>query len=69
MNYENILIHLVASNMFVLISMFTKNWGRNWGIFDPNDFLKLFLNKMDFKVTNLVMTMWMRRGINYPISL
>ena len=47
-NYENILIHLVASNMFVLISMFTKNWGRNWGIFDPNDFLKLFLNKMDF---------------------
>ena len=50
MNYENILIHLVASNMFVLISMFTKNWGRNWGIFDPNDFLKLFLNKMDFSL-------------------
>ena len=47
-NYENILIHLVASNMFVLISMFTKNWGRKRGIFDPNDFLKLFLNKMDF---------------------
>ena len=42
-NYENILIHLVASNMFVLISMFTKNWGRNWGIFDLNDFPKSFL--------------------------
>ena len=52
-NYENILIHLVASNMFVLISMFTKNWGRNWGIFDPNDFLKLFLNKMDFSCVGL----------------
>ena len=54
-NYENILIHLVASNMFVLISMFTKNWGRNWGIFDPNDFLKLFLNKMDFSTKAVVL--------------
>ena len=25
-----------------------KNRGRNWGIFDPNDFLKLFLKRMDF---------------------
>ena len=28
--------------------MFTKNRGRNWEIFDPNDFLKLFLKRMDF---------------------
>ena len=44
----NILTYLVASNMFELIFLFTKNWGRNWGIFDPFDFLKLTLNKMDF---------------------
>ena len=61
-NYENILIHLVASNMFVLISMFTKNWGRNWGIFDSNDFLKLFLNKMDFrKVYNQICVLFRSR--------
>ena len=30
--------------------MFTKNRGRNWGIFDPNDFLKLFLKRMDFSI-------------------
>ena len=27
-----------------------KNRGRNWGIFDPNDFLKLFLKRMDFSI-------------------
>ena len=46
--YGNILTYLVALNMFELISLFTKSWGRNWGIFDPNDFLKLFLKRMDF---------------------
>ena len=42
-NYRNILTHKGALKTFVHFSMFTKNWGRNWGIFDPNDFHKLFL--------------------------
>ena len=39
-----IYVYLIAAlKAFEHFHLFTKNWGRNWGIFDPNDFHKLFL--------------------------
>ena len=39
-----------------------KNRGRNWGIFDPNDFLKLFLKRMDFMSLALCMAIFNKKS-------